>query len=147
MSRLLPPALWIICLAAMAALSLVRIVQPLLPTPWHHAGWAALAAGLALTILAARQFKAARTNINTFRDPDQLVTTGLFAVSRNPMYLGFTLSLAGAALGLNNAFALLPALFFFAVSALHYIPYEERKAAEIFGEAYAGYRRRVRRWI
>ncbi|PKP83200.1 MAG: hypothetical protein CVT79_02770 [Alphaproteobacteria bacterium HGW-Alphaproteobacteria-18] len=76
------------------------------------AGWALFAGGFVITNLAARQFRLARTNINTFGDPGTLVTTGLFAVS-----------------------------------ALHYIPYEERAASAIFGETYAAYRARVRRWI
>lgn len=147
MSRLLPPALWIICLGAMLALSLARIALHLLPPPWHLSGWGLFLLGLGVTFLAARQFRAARTNINTFRNPDHLVTTGFFAISRNPMYLGFALALIGVAIGLNNAYAFLPALFFIGVSALHYIPYEEQKAAEIFGDAYADYRRRVRRWL
>lgn len=147
MRRLLPPALWLICLALMGVATVAGITRSLLPPPWHLAGWPLFASGLALTFLAARQFRMARTNINTFDDPGTLVTTGLFAASRNPMYLGFSLSLLGAAIGLNNAWALIPAAFFFLVSALHYIPYEERAAAAIFGDAYAAYRRRVRRWI
>lgn len=147
MHRLLPPALWLICLALMAGITLAGWTQPFLPAPWHLAGWALFAAGFVITNLAARQFRLARTNINTFDDPGTLVTTGLFAVSRNPMYLGFVLALLGAAAGLNNAWALVLAALFFAVSALHYIPYEERAASTIFGEAYTAYRARVRRWI
>lgn len=147
MRRLLPPALWLICLAAMGAATAGGLSARLLPAPWHLSGWLLFAAGFAITLFAARQFRRARTNINTFDDPGTLVTSGLFAVSRNPMYLGFTLALSGAAIGLNNAGALIPAAAFFLVSALHYIPYEERAAAAIFGEAYTVYRRRVRRWI
>lgn len=147
MRRLLPPILWLLCLALMAGFTFAGLIQRFLPAPWHLAGWALFAAGFAITNLAARQFRLARTNINTFDDPGTLVTTGLFAWSRNPMYLGFFLSLLGACAGLNNAWALIPAGLFFAVSALHYIPYEERAASAIFGEAYTLYRRRVRRWI
>ncbi|KCZ98109.1 isoprenylcysteine carboxyl methyltransferase [Hyphomonas polymorpha PS728] len=129
-----------------AATAAGLVIRPL-PAPWPLTGWLLFALGFGLTFLAARQFRLARTNINTFEAPGTLVTTGLFAVSRNPMYLGFTLALLGAAIGLNNAWALIPAVIFFLVAALHYIPYEERAAAAIFGEAYTAYCRRVRRWI
>ncbi len=147
MRRLLPPALWIICLAIMGVITASGLVVRLFPAPWPFSGWLLFATGFAVTLIAARQFRRARTNINTFDDPGTLVTSGLFAISRNPMYLGFTLALLGAAIGINNAWALIPAAIFFLVCAFHYIPYEERAATTIFGEAYAAYRRRVRRWI
>ncbi|WP_425087710.1 hypothetical protein [Stappia sp.] len=63
------------------------------------------------------------------------------------MYLGFTLTLAGAALLLNTVSALIGPLVFFAVANLWYIPREERIADKLFGEPYRAYRARVRRWL
>jgi protein-S-isoprenylcysteine O-methyltransferase Ste14 len=147
MPRLIPPLLWLVCLASIVLAGLVPLSFPMIPAPFYLGGWGLFAAGLAVTVLASRQFKAAGTNIHTFRDPGTLVTSGLFAVSRNPMYLGFLVSLFGAAVGVNHIAALVPVVLFFLVSQLHYIPFEERAALRQFGAPYEQYRRSVRRWI
>lgn len=147
MKRILPPMLWMACLVAMAVLAYVVQGDAILAAPYHQAGWGLFVAGVAATVFASRQFRTARTNIHTFGKPDRLVTTGLFAISRNPMYLGFFGSLVGAAIGFNSLFAFGPALVFFLAAEFWYIPYEERAAEQAFGGAYVDYRRRVRRWI
>lgn len=78
--------------------------------------------------------------------PDHLVTTGPYAVTRNPMYLGHVLFLAGLTLATRSPLSL-------AVTAglLHW--YDERartdhrRLGEIFGEPYAQYAARVPRWL
>lgn len=144
---LIPPVLWLILLLAMAGLSTAAPVATLFEAPAEIPGWIAIAAGLALQGIAAGQFVRARTNLHAFRDPDKLITDGVFSFSRNPMYLGFTLTLAGAALLLNTVSALIGPLVFFAVANLWYIPREERIAENLFGEPYRAYRARVRRWL
>ena len=83
----------------------------------------------------------------TFDTPRNLVTTGLFAWSRNPMYLGFTLVLLAAALAVNMWLALLGPLAFFLAAQFWYVPFEERAARETFGVAYEIYAARTRRWV
>jgi protein-S-isoprenylcysteine O-methyltransferase Ste14 len=147
MKRLLPPALWAACLIGMAAIALLAPHRSIVPPPYHLAGWAVFVAGCVFTLWGARQFSRVETEINTFRTPGRLVTNGLFRFSRNPMYLGFFLSLLGGAIGLNTVPALVPPLVFFLAAQLWYIPYEERMAGEAFGEEYEEYKRRVRRWF
>ena len=78
--------------------------------------------------------------------PERLVTSGPFALCRNPMYLGHVVFLAGLALSLRSwlgaAIAVATALFL-QVRVLR----DERRLAERFGEPYMQYRSRVRRWI
>jgi protein-S-isoprenylcysteine O-methyltransferase Ste14 len=105
------------------------------------------AAGLYLLKTASGAFHRVETNIHTFRDPDVLVIEGLFGLSRNPMYLGFTLLLLGAALIADAVTALLPVAAFFLAAHLWYIPFEEKAAERRFGDAYRAYRSRVRRWL
>ena len=77
----------------------------------------------------------------------QLVTAGVFRVSRNPMYLGMTLLLIGLALWLGSASPwLIPPLFVIIITVAQIIP-EEHALGQVFGEPYAAYRRRVRRWV
>jgi len=145
--RLLPPLLWILMLALIGATHWVNWGPRLVPPPWQWSGALVFAAGFAITIIANQHFHRVQTNIYTYRDPTRLVTDGLFAVSRNPMYLGFSLSLLGAALLANGWLSLVPAGVFIAVSQLHYIPFEERAAERVFGEEWRNYKKRVRRWF
>ena len=78
--------------------------------------------------------------------PERLVTTGPFAVSRNPMYMGHLIFLAGLALTLHSwlaaALGLLTMLRFDAR-----IRRDEARLIARFGAPYADYLAKVRRWI
>ena len=91
----------------------------------------------------------ARTTVNPLR-PERaahLVTSGVFARSRNPIYLGDALILAALALGLGNwlNFLLLPA--FVGLIGRFQIAPEERALQRLFGDQYRAYCARVRRWL
>ena len=77
----------------------------------------------------------------------KIVDCGVFAWSRNPMYVGFTLALVGWSVALGSAAALVgPVVYALFIQRFQIAP-EERAMAAKFGEAYAHYRRRVRSWI
>lgn len=145
--RILPPALVLIFLVIMVAMRVWAPGPTLLPVPWNGMGLAPLVLGLWLLLAGSGRFRKAGTNIKTFDEPGTLVTDGLFGVSRNPMYLGFVLVLAGVAglMGTASPFAL-PILFAI-VADLWYIGFEERALRRKFGAEYEAYARRVRRWI
>ena len=80
------------------------------------------------------------------RPPERLVTSGVYAITRNPMYLGHQLSLAGVTAATRSPLAA-------AVFVAH-IPWFNRRAAEdekrleaLFGEEFRAYRDRVPRWL
>lgn len=78
--------------------------------------------------------------------PDRLVTSGPFAFSRNPMYVGHIIFLAGLALTLHSWLAAALAVF----TVLRFdarIRRDEARLLERFGEPYANYQARVRRWL
>lgn len=78
--------------------------------------------------------------------PERLVTTGPFAYSRNPMYLGHIIFLLGLTLSLQSALAAIIMI----VTALWFQPRvrrDEKRLTERFGQEYAEYCARVRRWI
>jgi protein-S-isoprenylcysteine O-methyltransferase Ste14 len=108
---------------------------------------AAVGAGVALAgVLAFRQHK---TTVNPFRPGEtaRLVDSGIYRFSRNPMYLGFLLMLAGWAAYLASvAAALLLPLFIAYMNRFQIIP-EERALTTTFGAAYATYMRRTGRWL
>ena len=112
---------------------------------------AALAAfaGVTLCGLGVRDFRRARTTVNPLKpgSASSLVSGGIYGVSRNPMYLGFLLVLAGWALFLGNAAAWVgPVALVPALNGLQIGP-EERMLEQLFGEAYRSYKGRVRRWV
>ena len=77
----------------------------------------------------------------------RLVTGGVYRFSRNPMYLALALFLLAWALWLGNGAALVwPALFAAYLTRFQIVP-EERALAAKFGQEYAQYCRRVRRWF
>ena len=80
------------------------------------------------------------------RPPQDLVTTGPYAWSRNPMYLGHLIFLAGLALLFSSWFAAaiaVAAAVWFHLRVLA----DERRLERRFGETYRDYRARVPRWI
>ena len=105
--------------------------------------------GLAVAAAGVIAFRIARTTVNplTPSASSSVVSSGVYRVSRNPMYLGFFLVLAGWSLYLSNAAAifLLPA--FVAYMTRYQIKPEERAMVGKFGSVYAEYMARVRRWV
>jgi protein-S-isoprenylcysteine O-methyltransferase Ste14 len=145
MQKLLPPALVAICILLMITLHLVFPIGYIIDRPLLSGMVAAV--GLGFTLSGARLFSRIGTNVKTFNKPDHLVTTGLFRISRNPMYLGFVLLLTGVALGLGTFTPFGMVIAFFVIANLWYIPFEEKKMEETFGADYVAYKARTRRWL
>jgi len=106
-------------------------------------------AGAVTSALGVISFGRARTTVNPMKpeSSSSLVTSGIYRLTRNPMYLGFLLVLLGWAVFLSSilAFLFLPA---FIVYMNHFqIEPEERALATLFGEAFAAYKARARRWL
>ncbi|WP_224006118.1 isoprenylcysteine carboxylmethyltransferase family protein [Aureimonas sp. SA4125] len=80
------------------------------------------------------------------KDPDALVTTGLVALSRNPVFVGMLTLAAGLVLALPSPLMVASALGFWLACEMQ-LRDEERFLESAFGASYADYRRRVRRWL
>ncbi len=113
------------------------------------AGLLAAAAGITICMLAVVRFRRHRTTVLPFRPAaaTALVTDGVYRFTRNPMYLGMLLVLAGWGLWLEHAGALL--LLPPYVLWLHWFQIlpEERAMTARFGDDYRAYQRNVRRWV
>jgi protein-S-isoprenylcysteine O-methyltransferase Ste14 len=110
---------------------------------------ALFALGVAVAIAGVVAFRRKRTTVNPLT-PDastSVVSDGVYRISRNPMYLGFLLALAGWAVYLSNAGAALLLPVFVAYMTQFQIKPEERVLLEKFGGEYAQYLARVRRWL
>jgi protein-S-isoprenylcysteine O-methyltransferase Ste14 len=92
-------------------------------------------------------FTRAGTGIVPFSEATQLVTGGMYRVTRNPMYLGMALLLAGAACAAGSLTAFLPLPLFVWIITVRFIVGEERFLEAAFGNEYLAYKARVRRWL
>jgi len=113
----------------------------------HWAGLALAVAGCSLAATAAGRFVLRRTTLHPTGQPARLVVSGAHARSRNPMYLSFAVVYVGLALALGRAWPLALVIVPWASMNWVVIPFEEARLRETFGEDYADYCRRVRRWI
>lgn len=110
---------------------------------------AALAAlGVAVALAGVLSFRRAKTTVNPLQPgASSLVSTGVYAFTRNPMYVGMAAVLVGWAIYLSSPACLLgPVVFVAYLTRFQIIP-EERVLAGLFGESFAEYRKRVRRWL
>jgi len=108
-----------------------------------------LVIGSAILLAAVLDFLRNKTTVNPLEldQAQKLVVSGLFRFTRNPMYLGMALILFAWALYLANALAIIgPVLFVASITVLQIKP-EEEALGKIFGQDYAEYRKRVRRWL
>ena len=119
--------------------------------PWLRWGGAGLlfALGLTIELVAIYTFRRARTTINPLRPKasSQLVTQGIYQISRNPMYVGMGCQLLALVCYLAAPLSLLGLpLFMLLITELQIKP-EERILGQNFGQDFADYCLRVRRWL
>jgi protein-S-isoprenylcysteine O-methyltransferase Ste14 len=126
---------------------LLTWLAPLGFAPMPVIGTVLAVAGLGLIAWAALTMRAARTTILPHRGADALVTRGPFGFSRNPIYLGDALLLAGIGLIAGSAWMLVMVPLFVAAVTVLAIRREEAHLARRFGPVWDGYRSRVRRWL
>ncbi|KTF13915.1 methyltransferase family protein [Pseudoalteromonas sp. H103] len=105
--------------------------------------------GCIFCIAGVVSFKLARTTVNPNK-PEQaskLVTSGIYKISRNPMYVGFAFILAGWGIWLSSLWALLCIIGFVVYLTLFQIIPEERALIKLFGEEFTEYKNKVKRWL
>lgn len=146
-TRLLPPAYFVVCLLLIPVLHFGWPGPRWLRYPWTLLGGIPLALGAALNLLADRSFRLHSTTVKPYEESAALITGGVFDISRNPMYVGMTMILAGVALFFGSLTPLLSALFFVVLMERRFIRVEERMLAARFGPAWEGYVRKTRRWL
>jgi len=121
-----------------------------LETPFQKAAAILIALiGLSIDFICAFLFIKTKTTISPINpsNTSTLVTTGLYKISRNPMYLGLLLLLTGWSLWQGNPISLLVILIFITSITLTQIKPEESALEEKFGQDYRDYKNQVRRWI
>lgn len=148
-NRVPPPILVVVFGAAIWGLALLPPSIPLDRTFRLVIAASLVALGVVAVVLGLFAFRRARTTIDpvNIQRASSLVITGIYRLTRNPMYVGFASILLGWAIYLDGLWALLgPIAFVFFISRFQIIA-EERAMLERFGSEYAAYRSRTRRWL
>jgi protein-S-isoprenylcysteine O-methyltransferase Ste14 len=142
-----PPLIYLGGLGVGFALNAVAGGAPLPSTVARPVGAALIVAGAGLAGTFVRAFARARTPVDPYSPSETIVTDGPYRLTRNPGYLGMTLTYAGIAIASNAPLALVPLPVVIAVIDRGVIAREERYLEQKFGARYTDYKRRVRRWI
>ncbi len=105
--------------------------------------------GTGFLLAGVVSFRRAQTTVNPLKPEasSALVCSGIYRLTRNPMYLGMACLLLAWACWLDNLWGLLGVLAFVLYITRFQIVPEERVLVELFGDAYRGYCARVRRWL
>jgi protein-S-isoprenylcysteine O-methyltransferase Ste14 len=146
----IPPLLvWLVFAGAMFGVAyIVPGISYTLPARFPLALTLVLLGGaVALAGVVACRSKRTTVNPLTPGASSSVVSSGVYRVSRNPMYLGFFLALSGWAIYLSNAGAILLLPAFLAYLTQYQIKPEERALLAKFGPEFAQYMARVRRWV
>jgi protein-S-isoprenylcysteine O-methyltransferase Ste14 len=144
-----PPVVGILIAAAMWGVSTLGPRLAMAPEPRTAAVAILVIAGVCFDLLGLLAFRRARTTINPLKPElsSALVTRGVYRLTRNPMYVGMGLLLIAWATYLAALLPYIgPALFVIYITRFQIVP-EERALRGIFGDRYAAYCGRVRRWL
>ena len=144
-----PPLLGILCIA------FGFIADYIKPMPMFDSkGMIHIVSGIALIVIAAciifmarKQFIAHGTHPSPFTPTSAIVVTGIYSMSRNPIYVAFLLVVIAFAFFTNSIWFLVSAVLLFFLLTFIVIKGEERFLKGKFGAEYDAYCKRVRRWI
>ncbi len=103
--------------------------------------------GFALILITAPRHRKAGSNIEPWKPTTAIITTGAYAYSRNPIYLGMALTHGGLAICGGSITALATLIASVLVMHFYVIAREELYLEAKFGTVYSDYKARVRRWI
>lgn len=137
------PPVWLL-----GALILARMGAGIGPLPpLTFSGTIFVAMGLIMILLAAWEFRRARTTIIPREAPSAIIRTGIFAKTRNPIYLGDALILLGAALYWGSMLGLVLVPVFMMLINKRFIEKEEVLMRSTFLAEFDTYAQQVRRWL
>lgn len=127
------------------------LVAQLLPVPLPGAlaplGIVLIIAALCVDLTAMVTMRRAKTTILPHRGSQNLITHGIFSVSRNPIYVANVVIILGYALSSSSIWPLLAApIAAFAMQKLA-IEREEAHLSANFPDEFAAYRKKTRRWL
>ena len=131
---------WIQAAYLPAGLSLAGPVTDLL-------GGTLVGGGIILIFLAVTEFRRHKTTVIPHHTPARLIQSGIFSRTRNPIYLGDALVLAGLILRFDAVLSLVLIPVFVWVIERRFVLPEEDRMRRAFRADFARYEQKVRRWL
>jgi len=143
-----PPIAWAFAVIVGLALDWLHPL-PFLPTavPDGWLGSIMFVAGLALLIWAATTFRRAGTQVPTNQPTTAIVDAGPYRFTRNPIYIGMLLGLAGLSVVFDSLWLVALLVPFYLVIRYGVVAREEAYLERKFGHVYLAYKARVGRWL
>lgn len=115
--------------------------------PLEWIGFGIAIAGVILAAWGIVTFRRSRTAVIPHHAASQLVMNGPYRFTRNPMYVGLTIAYVGGSAVINSAWPLILLPIGLVVLVRSVVSREEQYLSDAFGEQFAAYRSRVRRWL
>lgn len=148
-NKIPPPVAGALVAAAMWGAATLGPALPLAPGTRYFVVAILVIAGVAFDLMGVFAFHTSRTTINPLK-PERatsLVTSGVYRVTRNPMYVGMCLLLLAWAVYLSALLPFAGPVVFVVYITRFQIQPEERVLKALFGEGYTAYAAHVRRWL
>ncbi|MBW7868190.1 MAG: isoprenylcysteine carboxylmethyltransferase family protein [Brumimicrobium sp.] len=115
--------------------------------PMQLIGWSFMILAFFVGGLGIRIFWIGKTTVETFKSASSLQTTGIYSLTRNPMYIGLLAGYLAFAILLGNWWTIISTPIFFAILHFYVIPREEHYLSYRFGKEYITYTNQVKRWF
>lgn len=140
----------------LASAAIAVVLNWLYPLPWitrplseilFAFGWLIGAGAIAMDVAAIRTFRRAKTTVMPHRGSDHLVTSGPFAITRNPIYFGNTMLMIAVGLITGITWFILFAFVAAFMTQKLAIEREEKHLEARFGKRWRDYAKKVRRWV
>jgi len=148
-NKIPPPIVVLICSLSMW---LISLISPLIETGFFVRVILSLAiftVGSFFCIAGVVSFRKAKTTVNPLKPEtaSSLVSSGVYRISRNPMYVGLSLFLVSLSTYLSSPLSIIGVVAFIFYMNRFQIEPEERALKEIFGTDFLNYMSQVRRWL
>ncbi len=143
----MPPTYFWSAVVLMVALHFVCPVKQIISGIFRYLGAVLVVAGFWFNMWADLAFKKFKTTVKPFEPSNALITSGLFRITRHPMYVGMVFALLGLFVVLGSVAPIIMVPVFMIVMTVRFIIPEERDLERQFGEDFLGYKRKVRRWL
>lgn len=142
-----PLTYFLVSILLMVALKFLLPEIRVFSTWWSLLGLLLFTIGIVINLLADKELKIAETTVRPFEESSVLVTSGIYRITRNPMYLGMGLILGGIVLLLNNLLLFSVVVIFIVLISFHFIQVEEDMLAAQFGKDWLQYKAKTRPWV
>ena len=142
----IPPTYFFSSLACIVLIYFLFASYNIIPFPFNLSGLIFMYVGLIMNKNARDLFIKYQTS-HRYEGSTYLIKDGIYSRTRNPMYLGMSIFILGAAICFGNIISLVIPFLFLSIIHLIFIPFEEKNMETTFGKDYIEYKKKVRKWI